>query len=60
MSDAAIYKPKFVTHGTEQSAIFSLHVSPDGSRLATAGQGVGTTVSPTSRQSRSRRPLAAR
>eukprot|EP00283_Hemiselmis_rufescens_P011086 CAMPEP_0173424054 /NCGR_PEP_ID=MMETSP1357-20121228/4088_1 /TAXON_ID=77926 /ORGANISM="Hemiselmis rufescens, Strain PCC563" /LENGTH=622 /DNA_ID=CAMNT_0014387223 /DNA_START=154 /DNA_END=2019 /DNA_ORIENTATION=- len=35
---AAIYKPMYVSHGAEQSAIFSLHVSPDGHRLATAGQ----------------------
>lgn len=35
----AIIKPDFVVHGTENCAIYSLHVSPDGRRLATAGQG---------------------
>lgn len=34
-----IYDPDFLRHGDEACAIYSLCVSPDGSRLATGGQG---------------------
>jgi hypothetical protein len=34
-----IIKPEFVAHGTEKCPIYSVHVSPDGKRLATAGNG---------------------